>query len=80
MCLGRQAPCNREPNLCCHVETLCSAASLAMDEKRKLWTDIFEQLHPHELYLIGVRANIVEPKDVLISEENHSGFQRAGRH
>lgn len=54
--------------------TVCRAASLAMDERMKLWTDRFKQLHPHELYLIGVRANIVEPKNVLISMENHSGL------
>ena len=45
-----------------------------MNEGTKLWTDRFKQLHPHELHLIRVRANIVEPKDVLISEENDSGL------
>lgn len=60
--------------MCCHLETLCGAASLAMNEGTKLWTDRFKQLHPHELHLIRVRANIVEPKDVLISEENDSGL------
>lgn len=61
----------RKPNLCCHLETLRRAASLAMTERTALWADIFKQLHPHVLYLIGVRANIVEPKNVVISEENH---------
>lgn len=37
-------------------------------------TDRFKQLHPHELYLIGVTGNVVEPKNALIYEENHSGF------
>lgn len=45
-----------------------------MNERKKWWTDRFKQLHPHELYLIGVRANIVEPKNVLISEENQYGL------
>lgn len=60
--------------MCCHLETLCRAASLAMNERTKVWTDRFKQLHPRELQLIGVRANIVEPKDALISEENGSGL------
>lgn len=60
--------------MCCHVEALCRSASLAMNERMKLWTDRFKQLRPHELYLIGVGANIVEPQNVLISEENHSGL------
>lgn len=46
-----------------------------MNERMKLWTDRFKQLHPHELYLIAVRANIVEPKNVPISEESHSGLR-----
>lgn len=45
-----------------------------MNERTKVWTDRFKQLHPRELQLIGVRANIVEPKDALISEENGSGL------
>lgn len=45
-----------------------------MNERMKLWTDRFKQLRPHELYLTGVGANIVEPQNVLISEENHSGL------
>lgn len=72
--LGKRGPHNREPNLCCHLETVCRAASLAMKERMKLWTDRFKQLHPRERRLIGVSANIVEPKDVLISEENLSGL------
>lgn len=74
--LRKQGLHNHEPNLCCHLETLCRAAPLAKNERMKIWTDRFKQLHPHELYLIGVRANIVEPKNVLISEENHSGLYR----
>lgn len=72
--LRKQSPHNREPNLCCHLETLCRAASPAMNERVKVWTDRFKQLHPHEPCLIGVRANTVEPKNVLPSEENHSGL------
>ena len=63
---------NQGPNLCCHLETLRGAASLAMNERMNLWADIFKQLHPHELYLIRVRANIVE--DVLICKQNQSGL------
>lgn len=34
--------------------------------RTKLWDDRFKQLHPHEPYLIWVRANIAEAKDVLM--------------
>lgn len=34
-----------------------------------MWTNTFKQSHPQDIYVIGVRPNIVEPKNVLISDE-----------
>lgn len=61
--LRKQGWHNQEPNLCCHLERLSSgAASLPEKDGMKLWTNTFKQSHPQDFYVIGVRANIVEPK------------------
>lgn len=53
---------NQEPNLCCHLWTLCRTLLLVVKERKKLWPDRFKRLHPRELWLIKARANIVETK------------------
>lgn len=40
----------------------------------KMWTNTFKQSHPQDFYVIGVRPSIVEPKNLLISDEILSGL------
>lgn len=39
-----------------------------------MWTNTFKQSHPQDFYVIGARPNIVEPKNVLTSDEILSGL------
>lgn len=39
-----------------------------------MWTNTFKQSHPQDFYVMGARPNIVEPKNVLTSDEILSGL------